>query len=92
MESLQPLVAETSGKLTWSMPESPSAAVAWSVNDPEPPGRNHNAFVAALKYWAPAPVTAVGATTATVGVLVVTLASALAAEAADWLPTRSEIR
>ncbi len=45
-----------------------------------------------FQYWAAGLVPAVGALTAAAGALVSILASALAVEAALWLPTLSEMR
>ena len=46
VEPVQPLVAETSGKLT-STPDWASPAVAFRVNEPEPAGRNQRVAVPA---------------------------------------------
>ena len=73
------------------MPVEASVAVALSVNEPAPAGRNQSVSVAAFQNWSPAPLVSVGAVSVTIGPTALTRASPDGAEGADALPTRSEI-
>ena len=89
VEPVHPPVAETSGNATCVTVDSPSLAVALSVNEPPAAGRNHSVPDAESQYCAEGFVPAVGAAFATVGALVSILAMPDVAEYAETLPTLS---
>ena len=91
VEPLQPETALTVGKVTLSIPDCGSLAVAFRVNEPEPEGRKYRVLTVEFQYCAPAPVCGVGAVTATVGTELSIFASVLGSEGALTLPTLSEI-